>query len=134
MHATNGAVDVDQTAEHVAALLYSGAVYILATDPGTLKDRVSRAYRMQAVLANRLMHTLPHSIADEIGELQMSLGQGHSVSGDLDGERLAAAIDGMDDTRLTRVSERICFITSDLLTAAAPHVPDGDHRDPGSRL
>jgi len=118
-------VVVDPKAEHVAAMLYSQAVYELATGPETLKERIRRAYAGQAVHANRLLTYLPHFEADQIAELHMMLGQGGSPDADPNEDALMTVLDGLDDDGLRAIAEHICIIASDLVAATAPY--DANH-------
>ena len=102
--------DSDVDALHTAAMLYSGAVDAMAVGLDPLGPRVAHAYGKLAAPANRIVAVLPCVIADDIGDLQMMLGQGRSAAGDLDTEALEEALTGMDDATLEQVARKICFI------------------------
>jgi hypothetical protein len=109
----------DLQAEQVASVLYSGAVFILATGPEPLWERLYRAYDVQAAQASSLVGRLPPRIAKQITDLQAELGQSGSEPGMLDRDALWLALDGMDDVALHATAEAICFITADLVNACA---------------
>lgn len=109
----------DLQAEQVASVLYSGAVFILATGPEPLWERLYRAYDVQAAQASSLVGRLPPHIAKQITDLQGELGQNDSEPGTLDRDALWLALDGMDDVALHATAEAICFITADLVNACA---------------
>ena len=109
----------DLQAEQVASVLYSGAVFILATGPEPLWERLYRAYDVQAAQAGPLVERLPPRIAKQITDLQGELGQNGDEPGVLDRDALWLALDGMDETALHATAEAICFITADLVNACA---------------
>ncbi len=109
----------DLQAEQVASVLFSGAVFILATGPEPLWERLYRAYDVQAAQASPLIERLPPRIAKQITELQGELGQKGGEPGTLDRDALWLALDGMDDAALRATAEAICFITADLVNACA---------------
>jgi hypothetical protein len=109
----------DLQAEQVASVLYSGAVFILATGPEPLWERLYRAYDVQANQASGLVDRLPPHIAKQINDLQDELGQSGGEPSQLDRDALWLALDGMDDTALHATAESICFITADLVNACA---------------
>jgi hypothetical protein len=109
----------DLQAEQVASVLYSGAVFILATGPEPLWERLYRAYDVQAAQANPLIGRLPPRIAKQMTDLRGELGQSSGEPSVLDRDALWLALDGMDDIALHATAEAICFITADLVNACA---------------
>ena len=116
----------DSRAEHLASMLYSAAVFELATSEGGLRDRISAAYVQHAVLADHLLGSLPPPVAEHIGQVQMTLGQRDAAAGVPDLVGLQRALDDLDDGEVQAVARAICFIAEDLVNSS-------DHPDPEER-
>lgn len=132
--------DDDPRADHLASMLYSAAVFELATSDGRLRDRIAAAYVQHAVLVDHLLGSLPPPVAEHIGHLQMTLGQQRAEAGAPDLESLRRALADLDDDEVRAVARAICFIAEDLLNSSDHQVPDegprlrpvGLRRRPGS--
>ena len=118
--------DDDARADHLASMLYSAAVFELATSDERLRSRIASAYIQHAVLVDHLLGSLPPPVAEQIGRLQMTLGQQDAEAGvpDLVGLRLALA--DLDDVGVRAVARAVCFIAEDLLNST-------DHPEPDER-
>jgi hypothetical protein len=131
--------DDDPRADHLASMLYSAAVFELATSDEQLRDRIAAAYVQHAVLVDQLLGSLPPPVAEHIGRLQMTLGQQDAGAGAPDLGSLRRALADLDDDAVRDVARSICFIAEDLLNSSDHQVSDegprlrpvGPHRRPG---
>jgi len=112
-----------ERADHLASMLYSGAVFELATSDDPLRDRIARAYAQHAVLVDHLADALPNGIADGIGRLQVKLGQESAERGVADLAALGRALDRLDDEEVEGVARAICFLAEDLVNWSHPPAP-----------
>jgi len=122
-------------------MLYSAAVFELATSDEPLRDRVAAAYVQHAVLVDHLLGSLPPPVAEHIGQLQMTLGQQDAEVGVPDLAALRRALEVLDDAGVRDVARTFCFIAEDLVNASDHPEPDEGprlrpvgprHRSPGS--
>ena len=125
----------DPRADHLAAMLYSAAVFELATSDGRLRDRIASAYVRHAVLVDRLLGSLPSPVAEQIGKLQTTLGQQDAETGVPDLGGLRRSLAELDDDAVRDVARAICFIAEDLLNSSDHPMPGEDPtlRPVGSR-
>jgi hypothetical protein len=116
--------DDDPRADHLASMLYSAAVFELATSDDRLRDRIASAYVQHAVLVDHLLGSLAAPVAEHIGQLQMTLGQQDAEAGVPDIEGLGRALDGLGHDEVQAVARTICFIAEDLVNASGHPEPD----------
>ena len=132
--------DDDPRADHLASMLYSAAVFELATSDEPLRDRIASAYLQHAVLVDHLLGSLPPPVAEHIGRLQMTLGQQDAEAGVPEPGSLRQALADLGDDEVRSVARAICFIAEDLLNSSDHPAPDdrprlrpvGPRRRPGN--
>ena len=130
----------DARADHLASMLFTAAVFELATSDERLRSRIASAYVQHAVLVDHLLGSLPPPVAEQINRLQMTLGQQDAEAGVPDLEGLRRALADLDDDGVRAVARAVCFIAEDLLNSTDHPEPDdgprlrpvGPHRRPGS--
>jgi hypothetical protein len=116
--------DDDPRADHLASMLYSAAVFELATSDEPLRDRIASAYLQHAVLVDHLLGSLPPPVAEHIGRLQMTLGQQDAVAGVPEPGSLRQALADLGDDEVRSVARAVCFIAEDLLNSSDHPAPD----------
>ena len=118
----------DPRADHLASMLYSAAVFELATSDARLRDRIAAAYVQHGVLVDHLLGSLPPSVAEHIDRLQVTLGQQNAEAGVPDLEGLQRALAGLEDDEVRAVARDVCFIAEDLLNSSDRPEADGGPR------
>ena len=103
-----------QTAEALAADLYTGAKLILLTEDGALAERLVRAYGDMAIHATQLAEQLPRTLGRRIVSIHEAL-TGGTATGERDQQAdLRATIGSMAREDRIRVAMDIADLGDDL--------------------
>ena len=103
-----------QTAEALAADLYSGAKLILLTTDGTLTERISRAYVEMAVHATPLAEQIPGPLGRRIAAIHWALTGSFAGEGDVTQASLDEAVGTLSDDALVTAALEIASLADDL--------------------
>jgi hypothetical protein len=118
--------DHRQTAEVLAADLYTGAELILLTEDGPLRERLERAYRQMALHATPLAPQLPDDLRDRMDTLHLLLTGRRTGEGRDEASDFLTTLPTLSHDELVRAACGIADL-AELLTRAVhldPSAPD----------